>query len=484
MKKAFSLFFILISYLVYSQNNADIDLSFVQNNWQSSTSSAYISSIAIQSDNKILVGGYFTTFNGSSQNCLIRLNADGSKDTSFNIGSGFTGTVDLKVNSIAIQSDGKILVGGNFSTFNGDNTLMNLIRLNSNGTRDTSFITPTAFSSNQLQINIIKILSTNKILIGGIEILPGGIPRGVFQRLNISGSVDTSFNTGTGINNAINTIAIEPSGQLLIGGLFTTFNNVNKNYIVRCNTNNGSINNSLAIADTSFNAGIYSILAQPDTKILLGGSFTVFNNNTENRLIRLTSAGLKDTSFNIGSGFTGLVTAIARQSDGKILVGGNFNSFNGSSQNGLIRLNSDGSKDNSFDILSGFAFGGVLGLSFQNDGKLLVGGQFGSYDGQFIYNKLIRLNGTSNLSNNEFKNEKISLYPNPAKEKFTLDFGNEIISNYTIKINNMLGQEVYSNVIDKPQFEVSKTWQGEGMYFVKILNDQNEILTIKKIILQ
>jgi uncharacterized delta-60 repeat protein len=482
MKKAFSLFFILTSYLVYSQNNADIDLSFVQNTWQNDSSLSEISSIAIQSDNKILIGGNFTTFNGTSQNCLIRLNADGSKDTSFNIGSGFNGTVDLKVKSIAIQSDGKILVGGNFLTYNGTNR-RHLLRLNSNGTLDTSFYSPDINSDSGLvQINTIKILSTNKILIGGVQ-----GTQGVFQRLNISGSVDTSFNTGSGINNAINTIAIEPSGQLLIGGLFTTFNNVNKNYIVRCNNNNGSINNSLGISDTSFNSGIYSILVQPDTKILLGGSFTVFNNNTENRLIRLTSAGLKDTSFNIGSGFTGQfigVRAIARQSDGKILVGGNFNSFNGSSQNGLIRLNSDGSKDNSFDILSGFAFGGVLGLSIQNDDKLLVGGQFGSYRGQFIYNKLIRLNGTSNLSNYEFNNEKTLLYPNPAIDKFTIDFGDELLSNYTIKINNLLGQEVYSNVINEPQFEVSKTWQGEGLYFVKIYNEKNILVGTKKIILQ
>ena len=76
------------------------------------------------------------------------------------------------------------------------------------------------------------------------------------------------------------------------------------------------------------------------------------------------------------------------------------------------------------------------------------------------------------------------IYPNPAKDKFTIDFGNELLSNYTIKINNLLGQEVYSTIVDKPQFEVTKTWQGQGIYFVKIY-DKNKILVgIKKIILQ
>ncbi len=79
---------------------------------------------------------------------------------------------------------------------------------------------------------------------------------------------------------------------------------------------------------------------------------------------------------------------------------------------------------------------------------------------------------------------KYDIYPNPASGKFTIDFGNELISNYTIKISNMLGQEVYSNVIDKPQFEVSKTWQGEGMYFAKVYDRQNNVVAVKKIILQ
>jgi uncharacterized delta-60 repeat protein len=484
MKKAFSLFFILISYLVYSQNNADIDLSFIQNNWQRpGTNNTSINSIAIQSDNKILIGGYFTTFNGSSQNSLIRLNADGSKDTSFNIGSGTTGNVSVR--AIAIQTDGKILVGGDFFTFNGSNLQPYLIRLNSNGTRDTSF----SFSAGweyQLSVNTIKILSTNKILIGGNKLAAvTGVSSGFIYRLNTTGSIDTTFNTGLGFDKVVNTIAIESSGTILIGGSFTKYNNIDKKYIVRLN-NNGSINNSLAIPNPSFNdsAGIFSILVQPDNKILLGGYFTVFNNNTQNRLIRISGGGLKDTSFNIGSGFNGPLAALAIQSDGKILVGGSFDTFNGSIQNKLVRLNTNGSKDTSFNILSGFDSFGVTELVFQNDGKLLVGGPFGSYKGQTINNRLIRLNGTSNLSNYEFNNEKTLLYPNPAIDKFTIDFGDELLSNYTIKINNMLGQEVYSNVINEPQFEVSKTWQGEGMYFIKIYNENKNLIGTKKIILQ
>jgi hypothetical protein len=94
----------------------------------------------------------------------------------------------------------------------------------------------------------------------------------------------------------------------------------------------------------------------------------------------------------------------------------------------------------------------------------------------------VNFNILSNSSN--VFNHSINIYPNPANDKFTIDFGNELNSNYSIKINNMLGQEVYSNIIDKPQFEVTKTWQGQGMYFVKIYNENKILVGTKKIILQ
>jgi hypothetical protein len=120
----------------------------------------------------------------------------------------------------------------------------------------------------------------------------------------------------------------------------------------------------------------------------------------------------------------------------------------------------------------------------QPDGKILVSGTFSSYNGIFS-RSLIRLKGESILSNETITSyNNIVLYPNPSKDKFTIDFGNELNSNYTIKINNMLGQEVYSNIIDKPQFEVTKTWQGQGMYFVKIYNENKNLVGTKKIIIQ
>ena len=88
------------------------------------------------------------------------------------------------------------------------------------------------------------------------------------------------------------------------------------------------------------------------------------------------------------------------------------------------------------------------------------------------------------VNENMLSNKGVTIYPNPVQDQFTLDFGDTIVSNYTVKINNLLGQEVYSSVIDKPQFEVHKTWTGQGIYFVNILDAQGHTLDVRKIIMQ
>ena len=131
-------------------------------------------------------------------------------------------------------------------------------------------------------------------------------------------------------------------------------------------------------ADLGFNNTVYSTAEQQDGKILTGGAFTTFDGLIENKLVRLNSIGSKDNTFNIGNGFNDDVRTLVIQSDGKILVGGNFTSFDGVSQNRLIRLNSDGTKDNSFNI--GIGFNDIVRtIKIQTDGKILVDGNFNSF---------------------------------------------------------------------------------------------------------
>jgi uncharacterized delta-60 repeat protein len=344
--------------------------------------------IAIQSDGKILVGGFFTTYSGASQNNLIRLNSDGSKDETFNIGSGF----DSYVYSIAIQSDGKIIVGGLFTTYSGASQNY-LIRLNSDGSKDSTFDIGSGFD-NAIFSTIIQ--SDGKVLVGGGFATFTGSSQNRVIRLNSDGSKDSTFDIGSGFNASVFTIEIQSDGKILAGGNFTTFTGSSQNRAIRLNSN-GSKDSTFNIG-TGFNSTVENISIQSDGKILAGGNFTTFTGSSQNRAIRLNSNGSKDSTFDIGSGFSGgRVQSTSIQSDGKILVGGNFTTYSGASQNYLIRLNSDGSKDSTFDIGSGFN-DSVGSVSIQSDGKIIAGGFFTTFTGS-TQNRLIRLNSDGSNSN-------------------------------------------------------------------------------------
>jgi uncharacterized delta-60 repeat protein len=147
-----------------------------------------------------------------------------------------------------------------------------------------------------------------------------------------------------------------------LGGVFISYNGVASSRIIRLNSD-GSKDTSFVIG-TGFNTGgVYSIAVQTNGKILVGGSFTSYNGVESNKIIQLNSDGSKDTSFVIGTGFNTTVNSIVLQSDGKILLGGVFISYNGVASNRIIRLKSDGmiyngesefitSKNNSVNILN------------------------------------------------------------------------------------------------------------------------------------
>ena len=278
-----------------------------------------------QSDGDIVVGGDFVSYNNELYNYIIRLNSNGSIDTSFVVGDGF----DNYVYDVAIQSNGKILAGGLFNTYQG-NTYKRIIRLNSNGSIDTSFTT--SFFGN---VECIEIQSDGKILVGG------NVSGNLARLLQSDGSDDSLFDIGSGFNGTVKSIGIQSNGKILAGGWFTTF-----------------------------------------------------TGTTQNKLIRLNSNGSKDTGFDIGSGFSGnngAVNAIYIQSDGKILIGGNFTAFTGTTQNYIIRLNSDGSKDETFNVGSGFD-SEVMHIELLSNGGILVGGNFTTYNGTTNVNKLLKLN--------------------------------------------------------------------------------------------
>jgi len=210
--------------------------------------------------------------------------------------------------------------------------------------------------------------------------------------------LDESFEIGDGFNSGVQTIALQPDGKILVGGGFTEFDGNAANYLVRLNAD-GSRDTGFDIG-TGFNGGVLSIALQPDGKILVGGQFTSFDGNAANRLVRLNADGSIDTGFGIGDGFSGTVRSIALQPDGRILVGGGFTGFDGNTTNGMARLNADGTLDSGFDMSNGFTgskgVGVIISIALQPDGKILVGGEFTGFDGNTV-NKMARLNADGTL---------------------------------------------------------------------------------------
>jgi uncharacterized delta-60 repeat protein len=355
---------------------------FVSNN------SVQIRSVAVQTDGKILIGGSFTVIN-TSRNYISRLNSDGSFDATFNVGG--LGT-DLAVTSIAIQSDGKIVIAGIFTKFNGTSR-NGIARINANGSLDVSF-NPGTGSNNGAQT--LAIQSDGKIIIGGLGFSTfNGVSRVNIARLNTNGSLDLSFDPGIGVGGGVWTISIQSDGKILIAGGLTFYNGTPINRIARINPN-GSLDNTFN-PSTSINRLIYSIAMQAGGKIIAGGEFTLAD-DIYNHLLRTDTDGKTDMTFNPGSGTNNLVNDIVVQTDGKSIIAGRFTAYNNTSRRRIARLNTDGSLDNTFNPGTG-ANDESYSLAVLTDGDILIGGKFTSYNGS-DRNKIARLNSDGSLDIN------------------------------------------------------------------------------------
>lgn len=421
------------------QANGILDTTFNPNMGPNSA----VNSLVLQPDGHILILGQFTNVNLISRNRIARLDANGGLDTAFNPGSGANGTVW----ALAIQPDSKLLIAGNFTAYNGT-PRGRIARLHNNGALDSSFQVNMGPNDN---LESLALQTDGKVVIGGNLILSTGIPRNFIARLHGDGTMDPSFNPATGANFYVWSLAAQANGKIIVGGNFTSFNDTDINRIARLNED-GSLDmtfnpgsgidgtvNSIAIqtdekvliggsftninglprralgrlnpdgsVDTSFNIGtganigtIHTILIQPDGKIIISGGFTVFNGTARNRIARLHPNGSLDLSFNPGSGPNNLIHAVALQSDGKIVIGGNYTDFNGMPRNRIARLNGDGSLDTSFNTGTGINGGEVRCVTLQPDGKILLGGTLTSYNG-IPRNRMVRLNpnGSPDLSFN------------------------------------------------------------------------------------
>jgi uncharacterized delta-60 repeat protein len=324
--------------------------------------------IVQQPDGKILVGGDFTWINGVSRNRIARLNADGSLDATFDPGTGANNIIT----AVLLQSDGKVVVTGFFTSFNGT-TLTRIARLNADGSLDATFNPGTGASGT---ITTAQLQSDGKIVIGGNFTSYNGTARNRIARINSDGTLDATFAPGSGANQTINYLCLQSDGKVIIGGVFTTYNGTGRVRLARLNTN-GTLDGTFGVG-TGALGNVDAIAVQSDGKILIGGSFTSYNGTSRNRIARVNANGSLDGTFAVGTGASSGVSGIALQTDGKIILGGSFTTYNGTGRNYLARVNTDGSLDTSFDPAAG-PNGSLACVTIQADGKILIGGSMTAY---------------------------------------------------------------------------------------------------------
>ncbi|HEY8559964.1 MAG TPA: FG-GAP-like repeat-containing protein [Pyrinomonadaceae bacterium] len=472
--------------------NGDLDPSF---NASVTEGSGFVDDSVVQPDGKIIIAGSFNRVNGARAGSIARLNADGTLDADFNAGAG----ANAAIRTIALQPDGKILLGGAFTSFNNQ-TVRRIVRLNADGSIDPSFNLTVNFNA---QINDIVVLPDGKILVGGQftlltsrlvrlngdgtlfdavsnngsgfstinkmavlangKILVAGSQVHAIVRLNADTTIDSSFNPGTSANSAAYDFAVQTDGKIVLVGSFTSFNSTNTDQVVRIN-GNGSFEkafeflsdveiqssevsavalqpdgkilvsnfyandggyvgriirfNSDATVDGTFITGdlnqtyANNINVLNDGKIMVGGAFVFYNGQPRMRIVKLNQNGTFDNAFNPSVSVFGSVYAIKRQTDGKILIAGDFEFVNGVRRTAMARLNADGSLDNSFALPSDGFFGDVYDFEIQPDGKIVIGGTFSGSAG-FPAFAFARINSDGAFDNDfgTFTNIDLSMFP-------------------------------------------------------------------------
>jgi len=411
-----------------------VDTTFVLAGGFSGYNSTVLSSLLLP-NGQIIIGGDFISYNDGTNtydcNAIARLNSDGSFDTSFvyGPGKGFMAVPRPAVYSLALKSDGKIIVGGYFTSYiDGTSTYdcKHIARLNSDGSFDTSFVygPGTGFSGSFSFVNTLALQLDGKIVVGGIfTSYSDGITAYVCSnvaRLNSNGSFDTSFVYGpgtgfSGINSFVNILILQPNGKIILGGYFTSYTDGTSTYvckdIARLNTN-GSFDTSFVYGPgKGFNGSgdyVLALLIQPNGKIIVGGDFTTYTDGANTydcgKIARLNSDGSLDVNFvhGSGTGLSGLYNlgyTLALQPNGQIILGGTFSAYTDGTSSyvcrNIARLNTNGSFDTSFVYGPGKGFTGqyVITLALQPNGRVVIGGQFPGYnDGtQYSNGNIIRL---------------------------------------------------------------------------------------------
>ena len=346
----------------------DVELDYVP---QITRGTAY--AIALDDKQRAIIGG--------ENGILQRLTVDGAIDAAF-FQADF-GSTNRLVYTIKPAPLSQTIVAGRLGKNSDGSRTPNIVRLNPGGSLD-GFFRPGDGASDSIVTALVQPISTStnyKIVIGGLFTEFDGQKRGRLARLNFDGSLDGGFDSGLNFDNTVFATALQadpatgaPNGQIVVGGSFNKVNGSGRRKLARVNFD-GSVDGSF---DPDISDDVFAVAVQPDGKILVGGQFLSVNGDTHRRIVRLNFDGSTDGTFNADvdeNDNQGVpptaVYSLVLQNDGRILVGGNFLKLNGDTRRFFGRLETDGSVDGSFDSGDG-VINRVQSIAVQSNGRIVV----------------------------------------------------------------------------------------------------------------
>lgn len=453
-------------------------------------------SIAIQSDDKIILGGSTMNSWTSYNFALLRYNNDGTMDNTFGTGGKVITPIETQSEgySVAIQNDGKILLGG------ADQWNINLVRYNNDGSLDTTFgiggivITdiPGYYDEN---CKSVAIQSDGKIIIGGFAAHGGNDVRHfVLLKYNSNGSLDTAFGAGGIVIGGLGecqSLKIQNDGKILLGGTS------NLSFAVERYNSNGILDTTFGIGGKvttyfEYNGFGNSMEIQSDGKIILGGHHGLLSGSSAFALVRYLSDGSLDNSFGIGGivttpvGISSRGRSVVIQSDGKIILAGEAKDGSNLFDFALVRYNSNGTLDATFGLGGktitpiGISYSSGESVGIDSNGKILLGGF--AYNGSSVEMALLRYHSNASVGIGSFKQIDNTIYPNPFNSSTTILFSTPL-HNAELNIYNAYGQLVnHLENISGQDIQLSRNNLPSGIYFFQ-LTENNKIIGADKLII-
>jgi uncharacterized delta-60 repeat protein len=314
--------------------------------------------VGLQTDGKVVLGGAFTAVNGFTRKNLARLNADGSLDPGFDPGVG----PDETVRTLAVLTDNRIVIGGFFTTYQGQSRPY-VARVLPGGGLDASF---NPGSGPSAPVRTLVVQSDGGVIIGGNFTQVAGVNRSYLARLTGAGGLDPGFVATA--SQTVRALAMLEGGKVLAGGEFTTMNGNGYSYLARLNAN-GSTDTTFNLGARP-NGFVRAIAVQPDQQILIGGDFTAVWAASLGRIGRLTANGAVDSAFLPGSGANATVYTLAVEPGKYVTVGGEFSEFAGVPRSRLARAriapNLDTFKPVIVPLARGQITGGPITIQFNS----------------------------------------------------------------------------------------------------------------------